>query len=104
MSNRIGRAHPIVRTHPETGCRSLYIGPHLTRYIPGIDKGSSDALLAELYSHIEQPDFIWTHQWRVGDVELFDNRPTMHRRLAFPPDQRRLMKRTQIFNDEIPVG
>ncbi len=95
-------AHPIVRTHPETGRRSLYIGPHLTRYIPGIDKDASDALLAELYSHIEQPDFIWTHQWRVGDVVLFDNRPTMHRRLAFPPDQRRLMKRTQIFNDEIP--
>ncbi len=96
-------AHPIVRTHPETGRRSLYIGPHLTRYVAGIDQNEGDALLAELYAHIEQPQFIWTHEWRIGDVVLFDNRPTMHRRLAFPPDQRRLMKRTQIFNDEIPV-
>ena len=95
--------HPIVLTHPETGRRSLYVGPHLTRYVAGVDQNEGDALLAELYAHIEQPQFIWTHEWRIGDVVLFDNRPTMHRRLAFPPDQRRLMKRTQIFNDEIPV-
>ena len=60
-------------------------------------------LLAGLYAHLEQPRFVWTHEWQVGDVVLFDNRPTMHRRLPFPPDQRRLMKRTQVFNDEIPV-
>ena len=96
-------AHPIVRTHPETGRRSLYVGPHLTRYVAGVDRAEGDALLAVLYAHIEQPQFTWTHEWRIGDVVLFDNRPTMHRRLAFPPDQRRLMKRTQIFNDEIPV-
>ena len=96
-------AHPIVRTHPETGRRSLYVGPHLTRYVAGLDEPESDALLAELYAHLETPRFVWTHQWQVGDLVLFDNRPTMHRRLAFPSDQRRIMKRTQIFNDEIPV-
>lgn len=96
-------AHPIARTHPETGRRSLYVGPHLTRYIAGLDAEVSNALLAELYAHLEQPRFVWTHEWQVGDLVLFDNRPTMHRRLAFPSDQRRLMKRTQIFNDEIPV-
>ena len=96
-------AHPIVRTHPETGQCSLYVGPHLTSYVADVDSAESDALLTELYSHIEQPQFIWTHEWRIGDIVLFDNRPTMHRRLAFPRDQRRLMKRTQIFNDEIPV-
>ena len=96
-------AHPIVRTHPETGRRSLYVGPHLTRYVVGLDPEESDALLAGLYAHLEQPRFVWTHEWEVGDVVLFDNRPTMHRRLPFPPDQRRLMKRTQVFNDEIPV-
>ena len=96
-------AHPIVCTHPETARRSLYVGPHLTRYIAGLDKQESDTLLAELYAHLEQPRFVWTHEWQVGDLVLFDNRPTMHRRLAFPSDQRRIMKRTQIFNDEIPV-
>ena len=96
-------AHPVVRTHPETGRRSLYVGPHLTRYVVGLDRQESEALLAGLYAHLEQPRFVWTHEWEVGDVVLFDNRPTMHRRLPFPPDQRRLMKRTQVFNDEIPV-
>ena len=96
-------AHPIVRTHPETGRRSLYVGPHLTRYVVGLGRQESDSLLAELYAHLEQPRFVWTHEWQVGDVVLFDNRPTLHRRLPFPPDQRRLMKRTQVFNDEIPV-
>jgi len=95
--------HPVVRTHPETGRRSLYVGPHLTQYVVGLSRRASDALLAQLYSHLDQPRFIWTHQWQVGDLVLFDNRPTMHRRLAFPSDQRRLMKRTQVFNDEIPV-
>ena len=96
-------AHPIVRTHPETGRRSLYVGPHLTRYVVGLGRQESEALLAGLYAHLEQPRFVWTHEWQVGDVVLFDNRPTMHRRLPFPPEQRRLMKRTQVFNDEIPV-
>ena len=96
-------AHPIVCTHPETARRSLYVGPHLTRYIAGLDQQEGDALLAELYAHLETPRFVWTHEWQVGDIVLFDNRPTMHRRLAFPSDQRRIMKRTQIFNDEIPV-
>jgi taurine dioxygenase len=95
--------HPIVRTHPETGRRSLYVGPHLTRYVVDLDEQESKDLLAALHAHLEEPRFVWTHEWRVGDLVLFDNRPTMHRRLGFPPDQRRLMKRTQIFNDEIPV-
>ena len=82
---------------------SLYVGPHLTKYVGGLNRQDSDTLLGELYAHLEQPRFIWTHEWQVGDLVLFDNRPTMHRRLAFPSDQRRLMKRTQVFNDEIPV-
>ena len=96
-------AHPIVCTHPETGRRSLYVGPHLTKYVAGLDARESAALLATLYAHLEQPRFVWTHAWQVGDLVLFDNRPTMHRRLAFPADQRRLMKRTQVFNDERPM-
>lgn len=94
--------HPIVRTHPETGRKSLYVGPHLTKYIVGIDKKESANLLSLLYAHLEQPQFVWMHEWQVGDLLFWDNRPTMHRRLPFPSHQRRLMKRTQVFNDEIP--
>jgi taurine dioxygenase len=95
--------HPVVRTHPETGQKSLYVGPHLKKYIVGLGAEESRALLEQLYAHLDQERFVWTHRWQVGDLLLWDNRPTMHRRLAFPPEQRRIMKRTQIFNDEIPV-
>ena len=74
-----------MRTHPETGRRSLYVGPHLTRYVVGLGPEESEALLAGLYAHLDQPRFVWTHEWEVGDVVLFDNRPTMHRRLPLSP-------------------
>jgi len=95
--------HPVVCTHPETGKKSLYVGPHLTKYIVGLSAEESRSLLDYLYTHLDQPRFVWTHRWRVGDLVFWDNRPTMHRRLSFPPEQRRIMKRTQIFNDEIPT-
>ena len=94
--------HPVVRTHPENGRKSLYVGPHLTKYIVGGDEAQSRALLEQLFEHMLQPHFIWTHNWQVGDLVVWDNRSTMHRRDPFPADQLRLMKRTQIFNDEIP--
>ena len=95
--------HPLVRTHPETGRKSLYAGPHLTKYILGLPADESDALLNALFEHAARPEFIWTHTWRVGDLVMWDNRPTMHRREPFPPSERRLMKRTQVFNaDDIP--
>ena len=95
--------HPVVRTQYETDRKSLYVSPHLTKSIVGWNEAESCALLGELYEHLLQPKFIWTHQWQVGDVVVWDNRPTMHRRLAFPDDQRRIMKRTQIYGDEVPV-
>ena len=95
--------HPVVRTHPETGRQSLYVGPHLTKYILDIPADESRALLNTLFEHAARPVFIWTHTWRVGDFVMWDNRPTMHRREPFPPSERRLMKRTQVFNaDDIP--
>jgi len=94
--------HPIIRTHPESGREALYVSPHLTQHIVGYSSQESTALLTTLFEHLNQPRFIWTHQWHPGDLLIWDNRPTMHRRLPFPPQQRRLMRRTQIFGDEIP--
>ena len=96
-------AHPVVRTHPETGRQSLYVGPHLTKYIVGLPEEESAELLEILYAHVMQPRFIWTHEWRVDDLVIWDNRPTMHRRAPFPDTERRIMKRTQVFGDEVPV-
>jgi taurine dioxygenase len=95
--------HPVVRTHPETGRQSLYVGPHLTKYIVGISPGDSDRLLTEIYDHVCKPEFVWTHRWQLDDLVMWDNRPTMHRREPFPEAERRLMKRTQVFNaDDVP--
>lgn len=95
--------HPVVRTHPETGRKCLYVGPHLTKYIVGMDRDKSDDLLEMIYDHVKKPEFVWTHQWQLGDLVMWDNRPTMHRREPFPDTERRLMKRTQVFNaDDVP--
>ena len=96
-------AHPVVRTLPETGRPSLYVSPHFTKYIVDWNHDDSHRLLTMLHSHMAQPLFVWTHEWHVGDVVVWDNRSTMHRRLWFPPSERRILKRTQIFNsDDIP--
>ena len=95
--------HPVVRSHPETGRKSLYVGPHLTKSIVGLSDNDSRELLDELFEHMTQPRFVWTHDWQVGDLVVWDNRCTMHRREPFPASERRMMKRTQIFGDEVPL-
>ncbi len=95
--------HPIVCTHPETGRKTLYVTPLFTRSVVGLGDGESRDLIAFLTRHVARPEFVWTHRWRVGDLVMWDNRATMHGRGRFPPDQRRLMKRTQVFNDAAPV-
>ncbi len=95
--------HPVVRTHPDTGRSSLYVGPHLTKYVVGLSENESRELLDTLIAHQSQPQFEWTHHWQVGDLVMWDNRPTMHRREPFPDTERRVMKRTQVFNDEEPL-
>lgn len=96
--------HPVVCTHPETGRKTLYVTPLFTRSIVGLPKEEGAALLARLVAHVVEPRFCWSHQWQVGDLVMWDNRCTMHRRDPFPGDQRRVMHRTQVFNDSVPVA
>jgi taurine dioxygenase len=74
--------HPLVRTHPETGERALFISDGLTTGIVGIDdipERESDALLDQLYAHCNEPRFHYRHVWRTNEVVLWDNRSVMHR-------------------------
>jgi taurine dioxygenase len=93
---------PVVRTHPETKRKTLFVSPQFTKQIIGVEPSESQQLLNALFTHMTQPRFVWTHDWQLGDVVMWDNRPTMHRREPFPASERRLLKRTQIFNDETP--
>lgn len=91
-----GARHPLVRTHPETGRRSLFLGRRRNSYIVGLDLSESENLLDALWAHATQPRFTFRQEWRVGDVLVWDNRCTLHRRDAFDPRARRLLHRTQV--------
>ena len=98
-----GALHPLVYTHPETGRPALYLGRRRNAYIDGLALDESEALLDELWAYVERPEFAWTHRWRAGDLILWDNRCTMHRRDAFDPDARRILHRTQIKGESRPA-
>ena len=98
-----GAVHPLVCTHPATGRRMLYLGRRRNAYLVGLELSESEALLDELWSHVDRPEFAWEHRWRVGDLVLWDNRCTMHRRDAFDPKSRRVMHRTQVKGVERPA-
>ena len=70
--------HPVVRVHPTTGRPNLFVNPGFTSHIVGMSRIESDGLLAMLYEHMTQPEFVLRHRWRDGDVVIWDNRATMH--------------------------
>jgi taurine dioxygenase len=86
--------HPLVRTHPETGRKSLYLNPNRMEQIAGMERAGSDSLLDELIAHAVQPKYQYRHVWRQGDIVIWDNRSTMHKANAdYPEGERRLMHR-----------
>lgn len=91
-----GARHPLARIHPETGRKCLYLGRRRNSYVVGLELAESERLLDALWAHATQPAFTFRQQWRAGDVLIWDNRCTLHRRDAFDPAARRLMHRTQI--------
>ena len=91
-----GARHDLVRTHPETGRQCLFLGRRRNSYVLGLELAESEALLDALWAHATQPQFTFRQAWRVGDVIVWDNRCTLHRRDAFDPCARRLLHRTQI--------
>ena len=97
-----GAIHPLVCVHPQAGRTYLYLGRRRNAYIPGLELAQSEALLDELWAYATRPDNVWTHRWRAGDVVLWDNRSTMHRRDPFDPAARRIMHCTQIKSPRAP--
>jgi len=96
----VGTPHPIVIEHPVSGARALYLGRRRNAYVMGLEPDASEQLLDELWSAVES--VVYRHRWAVGDLVLWDNRTTMHRRDAFDPSARRIMHRTQIKGSGAP--
>jgi taurine dioxygenase len=92
-------SHPLVRTHPETGEKALYLGVHVS-HIDGLPAAVSRALLAELTAHIGDARFLYTHRWRAGDVVMWDNRCLHHRAL----DTYDMAAHPRVLNRTVVVG
>ncbi|MBD2104029.1 TauD/TfdA family dioxygenase [Leptolyngbya sp. FACHB-261] len=96
-----GAIHPIVRTHPVTGRQVLYLGRRRNAYICGLPVQESEELLDALWDHCTQSQLKWHHHWQPGDLLLWDNFCTIHRRDQFDPNSRRILYRTQ-FRPKLP--
>jgi alpha-ketoglutarate-dependent taurine dioxygenase len=88
--------HPVVRTHPETGKRSLFVNPEFTSHIKGFSRHESDGLLELLYQHMVDQRFLVRYNWNAGDLGFWDNRATMHLVVIDYGTQHRLIQRVTI--------
>jgi taurine dioxygenase len=93
--------HPLVRTHPDTGRKALYLNFNRLDRILGMERAESDELLDELAAEARKPEHHFGHQWTVGDCVVWDNRATMHRvDVDYPMGERRIMQRVLIEGDK----
>jgi taurine dioxygenase len=100
----VGAHHPLVRTEPKTGRKALFLGRRPNAYVVGLSVAESEALLDALWAHATQPRFAMCHEWKVGDVLMWNNLSVLHRRDPFDPKTRRVMHRSQIKGNERIAG
>ena len=93
-------AHPVIRTHPATGRKALYVNRLMTEYIVGMPRAQSDALLERVFAHQEQPQFQYEHRWQTGDLLIWDNRCTLHARRDFPGTHLRKLRRVAVRGEQ----
>ncbi|KHK56162.1 taurine dioxygenase [Ralstonia sp. A12] len=94
--------HPVVRTHPETAKRALFVNEGFTSHILGLPEDESTSVLEQLFAHSIRADNVYTHHWRAGDMLFWDNRSTIHFAPGCPDTYRRTLHRTTIEGD-VPV-
>ncbi|MDF5737053.1 MULTISPECIES: TauD/TfdA dioxygenase family protein [unclassified Nostoc] len=88
--------HPLVRTHPESGKKHLYLDIATEVEIVGLEPEEGSKLIEQLRQHLNQPRFYYQHKWSVGDIVYWDNQATLHYRQAFDPNERRVLKRVSL--------
>jgi len=94
--------HPMVIKHPENGRQALFLGRRKNAYIKGMEVADSEAMLDRLWDYCVADKFSYSHKWQAGDVLVWDNRSTLHRREAFDPKARRILWRCQITGTALP--
>ena len=100
VTQTVGARHPLVRTDAKTGRKALFLGRRPNAYVIGLSVAESDALLDALWAHATQPRFSMCHEWKVGDLLMWNNLSVLHRRDPFDPKTRRVMHRSQIKGSE----
>ncbi len=96
ISGMLQYEQPIVVTHPRTGRRALYISRLMSARIEGLAPDESEEILEELFDRSEDPDIVLEHEWKIGDLVMWDNYASIHKRHDFPREERRLMRRLTI--------
>lgn len=91
--------HPVIRTHPESGRKALFVSEGFTSHIIGLPQDESDALLKFLHEHTIRPENIYTHKWQAHDIVFWDNRSTVHYAAITPQHLRRTLYRTTVEGD-----
>jgi alpha-ketoglutarate-dependent taurine dioxygenase len=92
--------HPVVRTHPETGKKNLFVNPGFTVRIKGVSAKESDNLLSFLYAHMATPEYLVRYRWKAGDLGFWDNRTTMHYAITDYGDAHRVIQRVTLRGDQ----
>ena len=92
--------HPVVRTHPETGRRNLFVNPGFTKRVVGLTARESDAILQFLYRHMSTPEYVVRYRWEEGDLGFWDNRTTMHYAIHDYGSAHRVIQRVTIRGDK----
>jgi len=93
-------AHPVIRTHPETGRKAIYVNRLMTEEIVNLPAAESDAILHQLFELIERSEFYYEHVWQESDLLIWDNRCAQHARTDFSPEEGRLVKRVGLIGDK----
>lgn len=96
--------HRLVKTHPDSGRKTLYLSRLMTQDIVDLPADEGEELLLELFDHCEKPEFVYAHEWKVDDLLIWDNRCTNHARTDFPAEEQRKLRRYTVSEPDAPVA
>lgn len=95
---------PLIDTHPKTGCKFIAASRAVTKEVLGMEREQFRPLLKQLWAHMEQPEYVYRHTWRLGDTLFWDNVAVQHARTPFDPREKRALRAVSVDEPSIAVG